>query len=78
MSETTSKRNGPSDDDGDDGDLGDDARLVYGYCMLCRRKEVELYGTVVGGVPAIKGRVAKHHEACRLAGCKHPRFYPIP
>jgi hypothetical protein len=66
------------DEDAFDDDDDDDPSLAFGYCLLCRRKEMELYGTVISGVPVIKGKVDKHQKACRLAGCKHPPFYRVP
>jgi hypothetical protein len=42
---------------------------VWGYCKLCREKEIELYRTVL-----TRG-VRKHEEACRQAGCGHPPVY---
>lgn len=45
--------------------------FITGYCALCRAKEIELYGTVLNETGP------KHHEACLLAGCKHPSHYRI-
>ncbi len=41
---------------------------MFGYCALCRAKELELYDTLVYD--------QRHFEACRDAGCKHPPAYP--
>ena len=42
--------------------------VSFGYCKLCRAKEIELYGTLTENLK-------KHIEACKLAGCKHPHAY---
>jgi hypothetical protein len=42
---------------------------VKGYCALCRAKEIELYGNVLGTT----GK--RHERACREAGCRHPAVY---
>jgi hypothetical protein len=36
------------------------------YCLLCRTKEIELYGTILSTVGP------RHERAVREAGCKHP------
>lgn len=46
--------------------------LMAGYCKLCREKEVELYGTVL-----VISDLAKHEDACKQAGCRHPAFYDL-
>jgi hypothetical protein len=42
---------------------------VTGYCELCRRKEVELFGSVLNTAGP------RHARACREAGCRHPPWY---
>lgn len=42
---------------------------VPGYCGLCRRKEIELYGTVLHSTDQ------KHIDACEKAACRHPAVY---
>jgi hypothetical protein len=40
-----------------------------GYCALCRSKEIDLYGRVLGTAGD------RHIRACEEAGCQHPPFY---
>lgn len=42
---------------------------MAGYCQLCRSKELELYGTVLGMADE------RHALACKAAGCQHPTHY---
>ena len=42
----------------------------FGYCKLCRAKEIELYGTCTD-------QLAQHKQACEAAGCKHPVAYKV-
>lgn len=40
-----------------------------GYCQLCRREEIERYGTCVGDDEEL------HTQSCLDAGCLHPAYY---
>ncbi len=42
-----------------------------GYCVLCRAKEIELYGTVLNTADQ------RHVEACEAAGCEHRPYYVV-
>ena len=58
--------------------------IVMGYCMLCRSKEVEIYGSV-GGWDAKQKQTddddnddeLKHALACKEAKCNHFCIYII-
>ena len=47
-------------------------KRLAGYCLLCRQKEIELYGTV------LNDSGPRHIKACLAAGCLHPAFYELP
>lgn len=44
---------------------------IYGYCKLCREKELELFNYI--GKPVVGIRM--HRRACKEAGCLHPPDY---
>lgn len=43
--------------------------MMAGYCALCRKQEIELFGRVLAEPDR------RHEIACVRAGCKHPPFY---